>query len=122
MSYKKELDYLFSQKPVYGTPEELERWRKKVKAVEKKYEKEHQEWVKKIEEQWRPGEWEKMRDKLEALTLKELRELTDKVGIEFAGGNEQITNKEEFILVLDEADKKELFREYDKIIKKRKKF
>jgi hypothetical protein len=38
-------------------------------------------------------------------------------------GNEKITNKEEFILVLDEVDKEKFYKEYKKIItqKRRKK-
>lgn len=81
----------------------------------------------KILAQWTPEEWEKMREKLELLSLEEIRELTARVGIEFTGGNESIrdrkeaTAKEQFILVLDEADKDELISEYKKIISSRSK-
>ncbi len=80
----------------------------------------------KIKSQWKPGEWNEFRKKLDNLSLEELRELTTKVGIEFTGGNENVvdtrnlTAKEQFILVLDEADKKELFREYKAILQKQK--
>jgi len=98
----------------------------KIKEEREKREGEYKEWVEKIHKQWEPGEWDEFRNKLEELSLEELRELTTKVGIEFNGGNENIidtknlTAKEQFIFVLDEADKKELFREYENIIKHRK--
>lgn len=80
----------------------------------------------KIKSQWKSREWDKFRKKLDNLSLGELRELTTKVGIEFTGGNENVvdnrnlTAKEQFILVLDEADKEKLFREYEYILKKQK--
>jgi hypothetical protein len=57
-----------------------------------------------------------MRERLEALSLHELREIAGQVGIEFDGGNDAIIDKEEFILVLDEADKKDLQRAYQQIV------
>jgi len=48
--------------------------------------------------------------------LKQLRDLATKVGIKFSVGNEKIRNKEEFVLVLDEADKNELLKEYKKLL------
>ncbi len=62
-----------------------------------------------------------MRKKLEKLSLEELRKLADRVGIKFTIGNENIKDPEEIILVLDEADRKELEEEYEKIIKEKKK-
>ncbi|MDD4761829.1 MAG: hypothetical protein PHZ25_02310 [Candidatus Pacebacteria bacterium] len=73
-----------------------------------------------------PDEWEKMRKKLQALSLEELQELSERVGIRFTGGNknvfdkEEATTKEQFIMVLDEARKNKLLSAYDQIIKKRK--
>lgn len=75
---------------------------------------------------WKSEEWDKMREKLDKLSLEELRNLATQVGIEFEGGNENIadtknlTAKEQFLLVLDEADKEELFREYKNIIESKK--
>lgn len=67
------------------------------------------------ESQWTKKEWEQVREKLEQLSLKELRDLTTKVGIRFTIGNDKITDSDEFVLVLDEADRKELECEYNKI-------
>ena len=92
----------------------------KNKIEREKREKEYEKWVKKIQRQWKPEEWNEMRAKLEDLSLEELRDLTTKVGIKFTIGNQNITDKEEFILVLDEAGRKELIRKYEKIIKFKK--
>jgi Fe-S cluster assembly ATPase SufC len=98
----------------------------KFKEEREKKEDEYKRWVEEIKAQWEPGEWDEFRKKLEELSLEDLRELTTKVGIKFAGGNENIidtknlTAKEQFILVLDEADKDELMKEYEKIIESKK--
>jgi len=70
----------------------------------------------KIASQWDPQEWGLMTERLKRLTLEELRQLTTDVGIEFSDGNETITDKEDFILVLDEADKNALQEAYQKIL------
>lgn len=73
--------------------------------------------------QWSFIEWEKMRERLEKLSLDQLRLLATRTGIEFEGGNEtvkdreQISAKEQFLMVLDEADREKLQAEYDKITK-----
>jgi hypothetical protein len=70
---------------------------------------------------WTPAEWARMREKLEKLSPDQLRLLATNVGIKFAGGNESVADrdglsaKEQFILVLDEAGKEELLKEYKKI-------
>lgn len=87
------------------------------KEVEEYSEKRKEE----IRKMWSEEEWEEMRKKLELLSLEELRELTTRVGIQFTIGNENIQNKQEFILVLDEADKDELIKIYEDIISKRNK-
>ena len=117
--FEEELNNLLSQKPANGTPEEIEKWRKKVKAAREKSDKEYEEWVKKVEEQWKDDEWEAMREKLKGLSLEELREIASATGIKFSIGNEKIMDREEFILVLDEADKNDLMDAYKKIIQKR---
>lgn len=65
---------------------------------------------------WTKEEWEEMYSKLERLSLAQLRDLTTRVGIKFTVGNENITNPQDFILVLDEVDKEELLREYHDIL------
>lgn len=87
------------------------------KEVEEYSEKRKEE----IRKMWSEEEWEEMRKKLELLSLEELRELTTRVGIQFTIGNENIQDKQEFILVLDEADKDELIKIYEDIISKRNK-
>ncbi len=70
----------------------------------------------KVKSQWPDKkEWFAMYDKLMMLSLEELRDLTTKLGIIFTGGNDQIKNKRDFVLVLDEADKNELLKEYKNI-------
>jgi hypothetical protein len=62
-------------------------------------------------EQWNESEWEVMRNRLQVLSLAQLRDLATRLGIRFAGGNDQVRSREEFILVLDEAERGELERE-----------
>jgi hypothetical protein len=57
-----------------------------------------------------------MAGKLRQLSLEELCQLTTTVGIEFSIGNNLITDKEEFIGVLDEADQGELKKAYQQIL------
>lgn len=72
-----------------------------------------------INEQWTPEAWEAMAQKLEELSLAELRQLVTAVGIEFVGGNDQIVNKQEIVDVLDEADRAELEEMFQQIIRSR---
>ncbi len=78
-----------------------------------------------MENQWRPEEWKEFRKNLEGLSLEEIRQLADKVGVAFSGGNDSITDsknfsaKEQFILVMDEVDKTDLTREYENMIKRK---
>lgn len=72
------------------------------------------------ESQWMNEEWERMKEKLNILSLDELRALATKTGIVFTEGGENIQDKEEIILTLDEADKDELEKEYEKILEKGK--
>lgn len=57
--------------------------------------------------------------KYEKLSLEELRVIVTEVGINFLSGNENITDKEEFLNVLDEAYPEELEESYNKIIRNR---
>ena len=72
--------------------------------------------------EWAFDDWEKMVKNLKKLTGKQLRELATRVGINFEGGNitvqdkDNASAKEQFILVLDEAPKEILIREYEKIM------
>lgn len=104
---------------VEKTKKEVEEWKKEMKRKRIEGEKKVKELAEKVKRQWPKEEWFKMMDKLEILSLEELRDLTTKVGINFTIGNENIENKQEFILVLDEAEKDELIEEYNKIIKKK---
>lgn len=76
------------------------------------------------ENKWSKEEWEAMRRKLETLSEESLIVLCERCGIQFEGGFEAIKNKpgrsrkEQLILVLDEADKEELEKEYQKIVTK----
>lgn len=76
-------------------------------------------WVRHVEEQWGPGEWAAMRGRLEGLTLAELREVAARVGLKFAIGNDRITDREEFLLALDEAEKDELGAALEAALEKR---
>lgn len=99
---------------------ENNKWRNQVRGQRVRREREHQEWLNKITSQWKEGEWEKFKTELYKLSLLEVRFLANITGMKFVGGNSKITDKEEFILILDEADKGELISEYNKLIKKRK--
>lgn len=102
------------------TKKEVQEWKKTLKKERQEGEKAAKMTQKFVNEQWpNKDEWYKMQDKLNQLSLKELRELTTKLGINFSIGNENINNKQDFILVLDEAVKKNLLKEYNKIIKQK---
>jgi len=60
-----------------------------------------------------------MREKLERLSLEDLRELVTRCGIVFTEGNNQINDRDEFILVLDEADRGRLEGEYERLIERK---
>lgn len=115
MTYE-ELERIIKAKPVDGSPEELRAWRAKVKEARREYDREYWQALAEREAQWEPGEWEELEKKLRMLSLEQLKTLTDRVGINFTIGNDKITDKEEFILVLDEADKDELYKEYERLI------
>ena len=74
-----------------------------------------------INKQWEEKEWNKMKEKLEKLSEKDLEILVSKLGIKFEGGVKSVedrpglSRREQLILVLDEADKDELKRKYEKI-------
>lgn len=65
---------------------------------------------------WDKEEWEVMKESLRTLSEKKLEQLVTEMGIQFAGGVQSvkdrayITRKEQFILVLEEADKEALKR------------
>ncbi len=113
-----ELQKLLNKRP--NNREKLLEWRVEVKRLRERLEKESTISVKKRENQWKRGEWDLMKEKLNYLSLQELSALSTAVGIDFTIGNEKIKSREEFILVLDEADKKKLYSAYDSIISKRK--
>jgi len=122
MKNNEKIKKLLLKKPIKGNQEQIEEWRGRVKALRAKSEKKHQEWIRNIEKQWPDKkEWFIMYDKLMKLSLNQLRDLTTKLGIIFTGGNDKIKNKKEFVLVLDEADKNELLKEYKKLSLKFKK-
>jgi hypothetical protein len=70
--------------------------------------------------EWNFKEWQKFEHKLWRLSLSEMADLMTAVGAEFTIGNKNIKKKEEFILVMDEAEKVDLLREYERVIKERK--
>jgi hypothetical protein len=108
---------LLLKKPIKGNSKQLKEWRRKIKELRNEGERKHKEWVLKTERQWTKNEWFKMYDKLMKLSLKQLCDLTTKLGIIFVGGNDKIKDKKEFVLVLDEADKEKLLKEYKKAMK-----
>jgi len=57
--------------------------------------------------------------KFEELTLEELRTVATEVGINFLIGNENVTDKQEFLMTLDEAYPEELEESYNKVLKAR---
>ena len=117
MNNYEKIKKLLLKKPIKGNSKQLKEWRRKIKELRNEGERKHKEWVLKTERQWTKNEWFIMYDKLMELSLKQLYDLTTKLGITFTGGNDKIKNKKEFVLVLDEADKEKLLKEYKKAIK-----
>lgn len=80
-----------------------------------------------LKKEWGAGEWDEMVERLEALSLEELRHLVTRVGIRFGGGNDSIVDRpggasarEQLVHVLDEVHRSELVRQYANIIQMRK--
>lgn len=71
-----------------------------------------------IPEEWTAKEWQKFKEKLENLSLSELGQLANAVGIKFTAPTKTL-NQEDYINVMDEANKKKLLEEYQKIIVRR---
>jgi len=57
--------------------------------------------------------------RFENLTIEELRTIATEVGINFTVGNENIADKEEFLMVLDETSLAELEESYQRVLKNR---
>jgi hypothetical protein len=55
--------------------------------------------------------------KYEKLSIEQLRTIATEVGINFLMGNENVIDKEDILLALDEADPKELEESYDRVQK-----
>jgi hypothetical protein len=116
MKNDEKIKKLLLEKPIRGNQRQIEEWRKKVKVLRIKSEKEHQKWVRDVKKQWPDKkEWFKLHDELMKLSLKQLSDLTTKLGVIFTCGNDKIKNKKEFVLVLDEVDKSELLKECKKL-------
>ncbi len=65
-----------------------------------------------------PEEMQHLRDLIDQLTDKELKLLVEKVGIIF---DTHDLDREQYEMVIDEADREDFYREYRKIINSRKK-
>ena len=123
MIYEEEVDdeklerfnELLSQRPEDKPSLEMEKWRAKIRAIKTGPNEKYIIGLKESVLQWQPGEWTKIRNKLEKLSLKQLKDLTKKVGIKFTDNPDlKGISKEELILTLDEADATELKQELKK--------
>ena len=67
---------------------------------------------------WKQKDWERFLPKLEQLNRNQLAQLANKTGVIF--DEPQKITKEEYLLVLDETEPRELIAEYNKIREKQK--
>jgi hypothetical protein len=67
-----------------------------------------------------PEELAHLNSLVKELTDAELKLLVEKVGIEFASGDSQL-EREEYEQVIDEANREDFYREYNKILESRAK-
>jgi len=67
-----------------------------------------------------PEELRHLQELLEKLTTNELKLLTKRVGIKFLVDESELT-RDDYLSVLDEADREDFYREYRKIMEKREK-
>lgn len=67
-----------------------------------------------------PHEFEHLNDLISELTDRELKLLTEKVGIEFTV-NDETLNREDYEAVIDEADREDFYKEYKLITQARNK-
>jgi hypothetical protein len=104
---------LLSQRPEDKPSLAVKKWRAKIEAISAKPTEKYLKFLKEYILQWKPGEWTEIRNKLEKLSVEQIREISKNVGIVYAGGFKGIT-KEKLILTLDEADAKELKAELAK--------
>ena len=107
---------LLSQRPEDKPSLAMGKWRAQIEAINVKSTEKYLKFLKNYILQWQPGEWTKIRKKLEKLSIEQIREISKNIGIKYAGGFKGIP-KEELILTLDEADKNELTKELNKILK-----
>ena len=77
---------------------------------------------KEYNKKWHEDEWKQMQQKLQLLSVEELLQIADMVGIHFVDKNfndkPYISAKEQIILTFDEAIKEELLCAYNKVGKK----
>ncbi len=112
---------LINKPPTGSTQEEIENWKNGIRILREKEEIDYLEKMKKLEDQWSRKEWEEMKYLLNKLSLEQILWIANKVGIEFTGGNENITDtknmtaKEQFIFVFDEVPREELMRYYNDV-------
>ena len=66
-----------------------------------------------------PEELAHLQDLIDKLTDKELADLAKRVGIEFCPPGKEVS-RENYEIVIDEADREDFYREYRKIIEARK--
>lgn len=64
-------------------------------------------------------EWDEVRERLSHLSVDGIRWIATEVGITFTIGNHNITDKNELLLVLDEADREALTKAYRDILNRR---
>lgn len=67
-----------------------------------------------------PEEMQHLHDLIDQLSDKELKHLVEKVGISFMAREDSL-DRENYELVIDEADREDFYREYRAIISSRKK-
>lgn len=67
-------------------------------------------------EGWKQKEWEIFYRRLEKLSVKELKIITDTIGIKFFHKN---VSKDEYLNVIDEGDKEKLIKVYKEITSKK---
>jgi hypothetical protein len=68
-----------------------------------------------------PEEMCHIHELLEELSEKELKNLVNKVGIKFRVEDEDLLERDDYLGVIDEAEREKFYKEYKKIISLRKK-
>ena len=114
---------LLMNKPISSSKKaDIDNWKKEIRILREKEEREYQNNMKDLEDQWDKTDWENFKIFLNKLSLDEIIFIANNIGIEFVGGNKNVSDtknmsaKEQFISVFDEVPRGLVMRYYNDVV------